>query len=300
MPLPILTWSQTAYTTTGFVTPTDAQVIQAINTATATLTSWRKISVDSATWTYIELGGPIGSPTENFRILIGGAPGASAVLAPDTTANAIWVGIAPDGGTLGTWNSATPYSAARWTKYWKCCTTAVAESLYFVESNECLALIFRDDSLDNFYGFITGAIINPGVGDAEASGNVYGIVTTGATTMSATFWTSLAAFPSHGASNSNPHAGVFRPTQPATFEAMFRIGTFTLDTTASLTFNSGLETALPTFYCSAQTPRYFVGSLRQILMSIDRSTRTSLPGVGITLSSTTSPTTSDSMLFSNA
>lgn len=300
MPLPILTWSQTAYTSTGFTAPTEAQVIQAINTATSTLTLWRKISVDSTNWTYIELGGKVGSPVENFRILIGGAPGAGAVLSPDASANAVWVGIAPDGGTLGTWNSATPYGANRFSKYWRCCATAVAESLYFLESDEAFGLFFRDDSTDNYYGFITGAIFNPGSGDSEASGRVYGLITSSSTAISASFWSSTTAFLNFSASNGLSHVGVFRPSQPATFENVFRSSIPVMDATASCTFNSGLETAFPVFYHSYQSPRYFVGALRQMLISKDRSTRESLPGVGLVFSSSSSPSTSDTILFSNA
>lgn len=300
MPLPTLTWNQTAYTSTGYTAPTDAQVIQAINTATSTLLHWRKISVDSTSWNWIELGGPTGSPLENARIVFAVAPGASAVLTPDTTTNAIWVGYAPDGGTFGTWNSATVYGAARWTKYWKCCTTAIAESLYFVESNEVLGLFFRDDSADTFFGAIAGAIFNPGSGDVESgTSRVNGMMVSGTTAISTTYWGSLTAFSSHSTSNGLSHCGVFRPTQPTTFEAAQRFFTNTLSSTESLTFNSGLETALPVFYTTNQTPRYFIGQLRQMLASTDRGARTALPGIGLCFSSTTSGS-SDTILFSNA
>jgi hypothetical protein len=300
MPLPILTWSQTAYTSTGQTAPTDAQVIQAINTATANLTKWRKISVESTNWTYIELGGPVGSAVENYRILIGGAPGASAVLAPDTTANAIWFGSAPSGGTLGTWNSATPYGPNRWTKYWRCCATGVAESLYFVESDEVLGLFFRDDSADNFYGFIAGAVFNPGSGDAEASGHVYGHLTSGSTVIGSSYWSSPTTFLNNSLSVGLSHCGVFRPSLPATFENVFRSSIPFVDSSMGLTFNSGLETALPAFYHSNQSPVYFVGSLRQMLISKDRSNKETLPGVGLVFSAKSSPATADTLLFSNA
>lgn len=300
MPLPVLTWSQTAYTATGYTAPTDAQVIQAINTASATLTQWRKISVDSTSWNWIELGGPIGSALENARIVFAVAPGASAVLSPDTSAAAIWVGYAPDGGTFGTWNSATVYGAARWTKYWRCATSGTIESLYFVESAETLTAFFRDDSADSYFGAHVGAIFNPGSGDVEAgSQRVHGIQVSGTTAVSSTYWGSLAAFLGHGISNGNPHTGVFRPTSPTVFEAAARIWSNSLNANESLTFNSGLETALPVFYSTNQSPRYFVGQLRQALASNDRSNRVTIPGVGITFSPAASGA-ADTLLFSNA
>ncbi len=300
MSLPILTWTQTGYTATGYTAPTDAQVIQAMNTASSSLTKWRKISVDSTSWNWIEFGGPIGSALESARVVFAVAPGASAVLAPDTTANAIWMGYAPDGGTFGTWNSATVYGAARWTKYWKCANTAVVESLYFVESDEVLAAIFRDDSADAFFAGIAGATVNPGAGDVEAgTSRVNGMFVSGTTVISSTLWGSATQFMGHGLSNGNCHAGIFRPSSPTTFEAVQRPWGGTTGTNESLTFNSGLETALPVFLTTSQSPRYFVGQARQMLLSTDRQNRTSIPGVGIAFS-TTSSGTSDTILFSNS
>lgn len=299
MPLPLLTWSQTAYTTTGYTAPTDAQVIQALNTASATLTKWRKISADTQTWNYIEFGGPIGSALENARVLVSVDPGASAVLTPDSSTAAIWIGYAPDGGTLGTWNSATPYGANRFTKYWRCCATAVTESVYFIESDEVLGVIFRDDSADTHYGALAGAIINPGAGDAEANGRVHGLTTGGGTALSATFLVSNNAFIGHGGSVNNAHTGVFRPWSPSTFDAALRLGTYSItNSTEPMQYNSGLETAVPLFFTSNQTPRYFIGSLRQMYGSKERVNRSLVPGVGFVLSRSTL-TENDALLFSN-
>jgi len=302
MSLPTLTWVQSTYASTGYATPTDAQVIDAlIAGAPGKLTKWRVIS--SSASTYIELGGPVGTNAQNNRIIIGINP-TTAYLAPDTTGNAIWVGYAPEGGTgaLGTWNSATPYGAdIRFTGYTRCAATALAESFYFIESEEILFTIFRDDSLDRFYGCIIGAIIDPLTGDSEADGRIYGIFNTSSTYMTTIFWNNLSsanAFMCHGGTAGNNHAYIFRPYSPTVVDPIVPHSAFLIDTNLLFNFNNGNEMLVARTYATNQAPRYGVGCLRQMYISQDRQNRT--PTTAGPVFSATTAGASDAILFGNS
>ena len=298
MPLPTLTWSQTGYQSTGYLAPTDAQVIDAIiANAASMLTSWRVIS--SSASTYIELGAPTGSPVENMRIIIAVNPGASADLVPDTAANAIWYGFAPDGGTLGTWNSATPYGADRFSLYWRCAATGLAESFYFIESNEALAIVFRDDSTDNFYCGLAGAIFNPLDFDAEADGRLYGMLTTSSRPINVSNWNSHTEFMSFQNSAGYAHAGCFNPLTPTQWLRLNRVdGNYGVGPSTYKSGNSK-EIKLPPVYQDAFSPWANIGVARQLYKISDRINRTEITGEGLVLSSTTSGT-SDAVLFGNS
>lgn len=264
MPLPTLVWSKSNFVSSGYAAPTDAQVIQAIHNNVASFQGWREISVDSSTWNYVEIGGPAGGANENMRILISVNPGAGAVLAPDTAASAIWVGIAPDGGTLGTWNSATPYGANRFSKYWTVAPTGAVETFGFIGSDEVFSMIFRDDSLNRNYGFIAGAIVDPGLGSAEANGRVYGMVTSGTSQIAATCNNSTTSWIGHGSGNTNAHMGIFRPNSPTNFDTTTRLNVMDLTTSVSVVYQNGREIAMPYLISTRQNPFYYAGHLRQI------------------------------------
>lgn len=273
MSLPTLNWSQTAYQPTGYLTPTDAQVIDAlIANAGAMLTKWRVIS--SVASTYIEFGGQVGSNAENNRIIVGINPTAGYA-SPDTSASAIWAGYSPTGGTLGTWNSATPYGAGvRFSGYWRAAATALVESFYFIESEETLAIVFRDDSLDRYYFYMAGAFINPLTGDAEGDGRVYAVTTSDSTYVNGTFWLLFDQFLSHHVNNGSPHMGIFRPYTPSIFDPIRANDTTDITASSTMVFSNSNELLAPRFYSTNQSPRYCVGTLRQMYISQDRANRT--------------------------
>lgn len=290
MTLPILTWSQTDYTTTGQTAPTDEQVIQALNTASANLTKWTVKSVDSSTWKYIEFESPdIGGKT--MRVIVSVNPGDNSYRILDTASTGIWYGLAPDGGTLGTWNSATPYGADRWTKYTKCSETAKAESVYFIESEEALGIVFRDDSIDDFWAGFAGALFNPYGNKAEADGRIYGLITSGKRVIYDSFWNSNSEFFGSNGGNNYAHALAFRPLNPTTLDALQRLNTTMLDTTADKFLDgNGKENAMPVFWSSKQNPFYFLGASRQMYYGRQGGNRTILSN-GITFASNSTGTT---------
>lgn len=298
MSLPVLTWTQTASQSTGYLAPTDAQVINAIiANASGMFASWRVMS--SLADTYIELGGPIGSPYESARIIICVNPGAGTTLAPDAQQNAIWIGLAPDGGTLGTWNTATPYGAARWMGYTMCAETAKMESFNFKESEEALAIFFRDDSFDNMYGAILGAIFDPLDFDAEADGRLNGIITGSKRIISETFWNSSSEFMSHSISGNYAHVYYFNPVSPTqrltakTASGLANVGTSTFKSA------NGKEVKVTPVYQRTSSPFECIGTLRQIYMISDRLDREVITGEGVVFA-TDSVSPRDAILFGNS
>jgi len=277
--IPTLTWSQTEKTSTGYAAPTDQQVIQALNTASANLTLWEKTAVDDQGWNFIEFQSPT-VDGHKMKVLVTVNPGDNGYCVVDTASDSIWIGLAPDSGTLGQWNTATPYGAARWSKYTKCCNTAKAENVYFVESSESLGIMFEDSSVDSNYGFIAGAIFEPMGGSAEADGRIYGILTSGSRAMSKTFWNSTQEFMSAGGSN-YPHVFAFRPNSPTVLDAVNKMnGTIDVNTWTLSGFRDAdaqKQIGFSPYYCTNQNPRYFVGRLRQVYMGPRTANRTVLP-----------------------
>ncbi len=271
MALPTLTWGQTDYTMTGFTAPTDAQVIAAVNTAAANLTKWTKTA---STADYVELQSP-SVDGHKQKIIISVNPADNSYCLGDSQSTGIWMGLAPDAGTLGTWNSATPYGSDRWTKYVKCCETAKAESLYFVETDESLGIFFRDDSADDNWGFIAGAVIDPGANQAEADGRIYGIFTSGKRVISDTWWNQATGeFLGTNGSTNYSHAYAFRPALPTTLDALARLNTTASNTNlTSFQDGNGKENVLPVFWASNQNPWYFLGSMRQMYYGKESATR---------------------------
>lgn len=302
LPLPILSWVQGNMVATGSTTPSTQQVIDAIDTALGAATYWER---KSKTADYIEIGPKSGSAIQNFKAIIGGDPGAPAVLSPDTSSVDIWVGIAPDGGTLGTWNSATPYGGNRFSKYWKCCDDAVAESVYIVESDEVIAIFFKDDSVSNkYFGVILGAILEgTDQGSVEADDRIYGMMVSGTNSIDLNFLNNQIQFLGHQNTNGQDHIGIFKPTNPTEWSDLDRSSTtFNIDTGSSRVSLGGSYVSLPIFYHHDGATDYFAGMLRQIRAGGMLSNRQKINDDNSVLqatvfSATDNPSTNDSILF---
>jgi hypothetical protein len=302
LPLPTLTFAQGAYVSTGSLTPTTQQVIDAISTAIASATYWEEVS---KTANYIEISPKSGSAVTDIKILIAGAPGTSADLVPDTSVAGIWCGIAPDGGTLGTWNTATPYSGARWAGYWSCAPDALIESVYILESDETIYIGFRDDSLDNMYGVYLGALWEGlDAGSTEADDRIYGMITGGNTPIHDAFWGNTGEMFTHNTANKAPHTGLFRPSVPATWDTAERVMGGTIVAGTTMITLGGTLVNLPVHHQVEDSPQYFVGRLRQVYLTKDSTNRTVLAdGVPATQGYVVSGdniTAVDAALFGNA
>lgn len=271
LPNPTLTWTQGAYVSTGSTAPSTQQVIDAIDTALVSDPNWTTIS---KTTDYLEIGPVAESPINSFKALICASPSTGA-LAPDTSTTDIFIGIAPDGGVLGTYNSATPYGANRFSKYWCCAKTGVVESVYVVSTAETLMIVFRDDSNDNIYMAYIGAILEgTDAGSVEGDDRIYGMAVSGNTEILHTFWGSANEIFAHGTANKQSHFGIFRPTAPATFEPVQRVcTTATIDADVTLSSLGDYKVAIPHWYQHDSSPTYLAGRLRQIYMYSDDTNR---------------------------
>lgn len=300
MSLPTLTWAQSGYTSTGQTAPTDQQVLDALDTAIGSATYWEKKSAGAG---YLEIGPKTGSAIPNFKALLTIDP-TTGYGSNTTTGAGVFIGIAPDGGTLGSYQSATPYGSDRFSKYWRGLKTGVIESVYLIENDEMLCIVGRDDSLDNYYICIIGAIIDPLGSSAEADGRVYGITTTGQEIFQSAVWNNDNNLFAYDSANNNSHTGIFRPTSPTIFETTRKIQThFDVSTN---NFPQGLDDklfCLPFHMVSRQNPRYMAGQFRQMYVMKDSVNRTILndsQGVaGYCLSNNASSAT-DAILFANS
>jgi hypothetical protein len=95
------------------------------------------------------------------------------------------------------------------------------------------------------------------------------MVTSGTALISPTFNNIASAWIGHGASSGNSHMGVFRPTQPATFETVTRLNILDISLTTSVVYGNSREIAIPYLICSRQSPFYYAGHLRQIYAVAD-------------------------------
>ena len=99
-------------------------------------------------------------------MLIAFGVNAAQIAAPhNLAADTIYVGIAPDGGTLGNpLGAANPYGVARWSGYWKCSASIPVipiSSCFVLCADEVVSIWFYDGASDGWRGAITGAFIDP-------------------------------------------------------------------------------------------------------------------------------------------
>jgi len=270
MTLPTLTWVQSAFQTTGFLAPTDAQVLTAIQTLITASTYWE---VKSSGANFLEVGPKAGSAIPNFKAIICDNPttgyGANA-----TASNGIWCGIAPDGGTLGGYKSATPFGASRFSLYWLGLKTAVVESVYIIESDEVLMVFGYDDSASQMFNFTFGAFVEPNGAVAEADGRIYGMFVSGVSQIGGDFFANNDRWTGYSAINNQSHLGVFRPISPTIFDTGLHPETIFPSSTLLLADVNGKAFALPMHISTRQAPYYTAGKFRQMYVYQDKITRT--------------------------
>lgn len=312
MPLPTLTHNQTAVTSTGSLTPTDQQVLTALETNIALCTYWEK---DASGDGYLIIRPKATSPVPKFRVILCGNPTAG-YMAPDTTIAGIWIGILPEGGdyVYSNYQSATPYGAGpRFSGYWLSCKTLVAENVYFIENSEYIVPAYSDDSADLTWASIAGPIfVGPTAGNAEADGRIWGIITAGSVSagISISFWSvSSTGFMGHASSSQAAHVGIFKPTVPTTFQAVSREASTVLaqisDTGLTTIGDSPKEIWRALNYAqTAVVPYYPAGRLRQMYLAKKGSNRDIITSggspIGYRLAKGVSPTIGETVVFGNS
>ena len=203
------------------------------------------------TWTRVQVGGvtealyatPPGG-TMNQRVVIAARSAAPApsplMLAPDSfTANGLMVGHQLGAGAFTTWNSATPFTTARWSGYTRVGAavtsyTSIACCVYESQETVWVELLANGASV---FCVPVGALYDPETVSAaacETDGRRYGLLTPGATALASNFLGSLTAgaFWVHSTTAGNSHGYIWRP------------GVNTLDVVARYWTTTGTQTAL--------------------------------------------------------
>jgi hypothetical protein len=225
---------------------------------------------------------------------------------PDTSStNNLLVNITKGSGSYNNWTLNPPITGGTTFGYWKAwATSAGVGNAYLWESKECVAVILNT-STGTTYGFIAGAILDPessDVADAESDGRLYGMATGGASVISTAFLTnnvSTQFLNQHGASNGNPHYGVFTPGSSIII-TLRPTQTLSLADTTTFRTTSGKFVRQTISALKLNSPNSFMGRLRDIMYCTDGKTGQKLldgaTTVGYLLGSNTSTDNDQVML----
>ena len=281
---PALTWEMTNLRNPA--TPTSPQdVLDTLALSVGDSTTW---TVHSSAAGYIELAPAGGSATPNLRVLIAFGVNAAQIAAPhNLAADTIYVGIAPDGGTLGNpLGAANPYGVARWSGYWKCSASIPVipiSSCFVLCADEVVSIWFYDGASDGWRGAITGAFIDPPAdSDGEGTpGRVYGMAVSGSDVLNQTFWQTATAFLSSASSSSGPVTGCFHPPTPTVWQKLDRMQ-LTSANPPRLETAGGSRMSFPWFSFQESAPNNLLGVYRQMRISTDSRMRTVIQDSGLT------------------
>jgi hypothetical protein len=203
------------------------------------------------TWSRVQVGGvteaiyatpPNGSLAQ--RVVIAGrsvAPVPSpTMIAPDTfLASGLLVGHQLSAGAFTTWNSATPFTNARWSGYTRlgaAVTTYTSVSVCIYESQEVIWVEMLANGTSVFVAPV-GAMYDPETVTAaacETDGRRYGFITPGSSGLVTNFLGAGASGTlwAHGTAAGAPHGYVWRP------------GSTTIDTVSRQWTSTGAATAV--------------------------------------------------------
>lgn len=289
---PALTWQQTNLRTSA--DPTSAQeCLDALALAVGDSTTWRVVTSGAG---FLEIGPVVNSPTTddyvNFRLIIAFGIDAAQRQEPHETAavdaNELWMGIAPEGGSVGIigggpLTAADPYTT-RWSLYWRCSSilTGVGpvHNLYVLTSDEIFGFFFRDQEDEDWWGGFAGALFDPPTdADGEGTpGRVYGMATSGRDAISATFWQNANDFLCSGTGNVDPCIGCFRPALTSRWTLLDR-STSAGELRPHFETEAGSVMAIPVPYWQAGVttlgssggvnPTNYIGILRQMRKTQD-------------------------------
>ena len=241
-----------------------------------------------------------GNPPTNalaFRYIIGGTVGASAptMLTPDAfLANCILYGMQRNAGAFTTWTSATPFTNAGFSGYWKGTRpfSVLQDSVAMWESQEGCAIQWglSSDGSTSTVGF--GALIDPlsvAAANAESDGRLYMMFGSGVSFGVSTVWASLTGGSSGGtwggggSTNGANHAGVFAPGTAVMYGGAgnncSRLGTFT----ALLSSTNGATPLINVVIQQNNTGTFFLGQSRQWYITKNQVSRVALNLGGTTV-----------------
>lgn len=233
-----------------------------------------------------------GNPPTNalaFRYIIAGtvALPAPTMLTPDTPAgNLLFYGMQRNAGAFTTWTSATPFTNAGFSGYWRGTrlfnSAPSFDSVSMWESQEGCVIQYGASSNGNTMTIGFGALIDPlstNAANAESDGRLYMMFGAGSNAVTLTAWASAAnntngsTWGAGASSASNSHSGVFAPGTAVMYGGAgaqtYRFGTFL----QSSPFNStnGATPLLPVVITTAAG--LYLGQSRQWYITEDQPSR---------------------------
>lgn len=170
------------------------------------------------------------SGTPNMRIIFAGdftQPNSGSFMAKytaggaidDATSGHIMIGLAPNineygSGTYvaGRWDGPAPFGTnPRWSKYWSMGTRAGMTHIGIIESTETLFVYMKNSGAGTgtTFGGYAGAIISGFDTQTSENGRVYGMITTGGTSINSAFWATQLNFMGQYEVANDSHAGCF-------------------------------------------------------------------------------------------
>jgi len=290
---PTLTWNMTNIRVP--VTPTDPEeVLNTITLCVADATYWKLDTgaFNSGTGAGYRIFTPVGGNQPNMQVIVCHSLNAAMILGTanpgwgstgnngnHTSANSttsIFIGLCPEGGA-----TADPLavggpcsgSGSRFTKYWKISDSLSADQwnqVFCLNSDESLGFFGNEISVEDWYGGIAGAILDPPVdADGEGTpGRLYGMMTTGTRLIASTFWTAANQFAGVRDSANSEAVGVFDPNNPTTMRVQNRMATTLLTAPRYLTIG-GTQVSFPYGYFEVAAPNNFYGIGRQMRCTTD-------------------------------
>lgn len=190
-----------------------------------------------------------------------GAP-TPTMLTPDSFSTGyMLVGINKGGSGFNAWDNAAPFTSGNFSGYWRGFNCANAFWIYVYESLEDL-WIFAETVAGVLATVRVGAFIDPltsHASDAETSGRIYAMVSSGTGSVSTNFWDTNGPF-AHAVSANVHHFGSFTPGA-GTITLLTLVTSFT--NTGRNCISPGLSPkAVPVGIRDFTTPFNFVGWLR--------------------------------------
>lgn len=214
----------------------------AVQTAvTTTANSWRYLDGynNGGTQRAILIGGPVGSPVEDVRIIIalGNAAPANIFSNTNSITNAPYAAMSPDAGSEAVldyshfvangegpagnvgdpFGAANPFGAYRFSGFALMSddiTSVAISAVYIVDSEETITII-NQRGMNMSIGHLGATLTPPNDDAAEADGRVYGIHTSGSVAYSVSSTQLNNAWPGHSTNTLSPSAGVWNPAAPA-------------------------------------------------------------------------------------
>jgi hypothetical protein len=246
--LPKLTFSWGAAQALGVTTSISSYKTAVKAAVQATTNSWRYLDGynNGGTQRAALIGGPIGSPVEDMRIIVAIGNAAPANLFANTNVfnDGPYMAMSPDagsgydafatnseadgiGGTAGVTDpfaAANPFGTARFTGFAlssHVITSNAITSVRAVDSLETLAILGTRGTGTTIS--LAGATVTPPNADAaEPDGRLYGLHTSGQDIMVTNFNNLLTKWPGHNQNTFQDSSGVFNPASPTVIALLER------------------------------------------------------------------------------